>query len=97
MIFLLCLLLLVGCGDESPEIYETECPRVELGEHIGYLSIEGVDRSSFAYWACIDGDCRQEKWGEYPIEVRPMGGNVLRVCCGGGGQRVDSVNVVVLK
>jgi len=97
MRFLLCLLLLVGCGDETPEIYKTECPRVELGEHIGYLSIEGVSKESFAYWACIDGDCTQDKWREYRVEVLPMGEDVLRVCCGGSGHRVDRVNVVVIK
>ena len=99
MKFLLCLILLVGCGDyeEAPEIYETECPRVELGEHIGYLSIEDIDKKSYAYWACVDGDCTQRHMNKYVVEVRPLGDDVLRVCCGGSKQRVDRVNVVVIK
>ena len=99
MRFLLCLLLLVGCADYevAPEIYKTDCPRVELGEHIGYLSIEGIDKKSYAYWACVDGDCKQSHMNKYAVEVRPLGGDVLRVCCGGGEQRVDRVNVVVIK
>ena len=96
MRILLCLLLLVGCGEESPEIYETECPRVELGEHIGYLSIEGIDNKSYAYWACVGRDCTQSHMNKYAVEVRPLGDDVLRVCCG-GKQRVDRVNVVVIK
>jgi len=95
--FLLCLLLLSGCGEDKMEVYNTRCPQVELGEHIGYLSIEGVDKNSFAYWACVKGDCTQEKWRDYPVEVRPMGDDVLRVCCGGSEHRVDRVSVVVIK
>lgn len=87
----------MGCEEESMDVYKTECPEVELGEHIGYLSIEGVDEGSFAYWACVGGDCTQEKWRGYPVDVRSVGGDVLRVCCGGSGHRVDRVNVVVLK
>ena len=96
-LLLVLLFLLVGCVDEAPEIYKTECPRVELGEHIGYLSIEGIDKKSYAYWACVDGDCTQSHMNKYAVEVRPLGEDVLRVCCGGAKQRVDLVNVVVIK
>ena len=93
------LFLLLGCDDYevASEIYKTECPRVELGEHIGYLSIEGIDKKSYAYWACVDGDCTQSHMNKYAVEVRPLGEDVLRVCCGGAKQRVDRVNVVVIK
>ena len=87
----------MGCGEVSREIYKTDCPRVELGEHIGYLSIEGIDNKSYAYWACVGEDCVQSRMKKYAVEVRPLGDDVLRVCCGGGKQRVDRVNVVVIK
>lgn len=92
--------MFVGCCEQpSNKVYQTDCPEVEFGEHIGYLSIEGVDESSYAYWACSDGGggCTQDRMRREIIEVLPMGGDVLRVCCGSLGQRVDRVNVVVIK
>ena len=103
MIFLLCLLLLVGCGDYfvsdgvAPEIYNTKCPQVELGEHIGYLSIEGIDNKSYAYWACVGQDCTQRHMNKYAVEVRPLGDDVSRERCGCVEQRAYRVNEVVSK
>ena len=43
------------------------------------------------------GIAHKKKWSDYPVEVRPIGDDVLRVCCGGSEHRVDRVNVVVIK
>ncbi len=97
MRYLLLVALLLGCGGEDqPEIYETKCPEVELGEHIGYLSIEGVDGGSIAYWACVGDDCSGEYSKEYGVYTKSMGEDVVRICCGVRGRRVDRVNVVMM-
>lgn len=98
MRYLLLVALFMGCGGEDqPEIYETKCPEVELGEHIGYLSIEGVDGGSFAYWACVGDDCSGEHSKEYGVYTKSMGEDVVRICCGVRGRRVDRVNVVMVR
>jgi hypothetical protein len=94
----LLLFLLLGCGEDKPaKVYDTSCPSVELEHHIGYLSIEGVDDNSYVYWGCVGGDCTSEGTSGYAVSVRSMGGDVLRVSCGFFGNRVDRVNVVVIK
>jgi len=98
MRLLLLLVLLLGCGEDKPaKVYKTNCPEVELGQYIGYLSIEGVDKKSYVYWGCVDEDCRREATSDYEVSVMSMGDDVLRVCCGGVEHRVDRVNVVVIK
>jgi len=94
--YLLFLILLASCGEKEAQVYKTDCSEIELGEHIGYLSIEGIDTQSYVYWGCVAGDCSSSKTEEYNISVRSLGGDVLRVCCGSEGERVDRVNVVVL-
>jgi hypothetical protein len=92
------MFFLLGCGEDNPaKVYETDCPGVELEQHIGYLSIEGVDDKSYVYWGCVGGDCTSEGTSAYDVSVISMGGDVLRVSCGGFGHRVDRVNVVIIK
>lgn len=95
-LFLVLLFLVVGCG-ESPEIYSTTCPVRDDVEHFGFISIDGVDKSGYGYWACMGNDCSSVYTFKYGVRVEPMGDDTLKVCCGGGLSRVDKVNVVVLK
>lgn len=97
MRYLLLVVLLMGCGEEKMEVYQTSCPDVELGEHIGYLSIEGVDQEKIGYWACVGSKCSGLYVQEYGVRVDPMGEDTLKVCCGGRSGRVDKVNVVIIK
>ena len=94
---LLVLFLLLGCGEEKAEVYQTICPEIELGEHIGYLSIEGVDQEKIGYWGCVGSSCSGTYVKEYGARVDPMGEDTLKVCCGGRFGRVDKVNVVIIK
>ena len=91
------VLFLLGSGEDDPVVYVTDCPVVEIGEHIGYLSIEGVDKKPYVYWGCVDEDCRRDATSDYGVSVRSMGGDILRVSCGVVNHRVDKVNVVVFK
>ncbi len=93
----LVLLLLLGCGEEPVDVYTTSCPEVELGEHIGYLSIEGVNDEIFGYWGCVGEDCSGVYVNQYGVRVDTMGEDVLKVCCGVSDSRVDEVKVVVIK
>ena len=94
---LVLFLFALGCVEEHGEVYETKCPEVELGEHIGYLSIEGIDQEKIGYWGCIGESCSGTYVKEYGIRVSPMGDDTLKVCCGGRFGRVDQVNVVIIK
>ena len=91
------LLFLIGCSEEQIEVYETRCPEIELGEHIGYLSIEGVDKEKIGYWGCVNSSCSGDYIKEYGVRVDPMGNDTLKVCCGTRTDRVDKVNVVIIK
>ena len=96
MKLLLVLLFLVGCG-ESPEVYSTNCPVKDEIEHFGFISIEGVDKKGYGYWACIEDNCSSSYNFKYGVRVEPMGDDTLKICCGFSEQRVDKVNVVILK
>ena len=93
------IVLLCGCGEEELEVYRTSCPEVELGEYIGYLSIEGVDQEDIAYWGCVGSSCSGDYVKRYGVRVdRKMEKDTLKVCCGSSSfGRVDQVNVVVIK
>lgn len=93
----LVLFLLLGCGEEPVDVYTTSCPEVQLGEHIGYLSIDGVNDEKIGYWGCVGEDCSGAYVNQYGVRVDAMSGDVLKVCCGARGNRVDRVNVVVIK
>ena len=88
---------MLGCVEEHPEVYDTNCPEVELGEHIGYLSIEGVDQEKIGYWGCVGSNCSGSYVKSYGIRVDSMGDDTLKVCCGRGRGRVDKVKVVIIK
>ncbi len=94
---LVLLSLFLGCGEQAIEVYSTDCPRLELEESVGYLSIEGVDSRGFAYWACVGEDCSGEYTRPYGVHVSKIGDNTLRVCCGAQSNRVDLVNIVIIK
>ena len=94
---LVLLSLFLGCGEQAVGIYSTDCPRLELKESVGYLSIEGVDSRGFAYWACVGEDCSGEYTRPYGISVSQIGDNTLRVCCGSKSSRVDLVKIVIIK
>ena len=95
-LLLVFLFFIVGCGDEN-EVYSTNCPVKDDLEHFGYISIEGVDKNGYGYWACVGEDCSSLYTDKYGVRVQSMGDDVLKVCCGRNLKRVDKVNVVVLK
>ena len=94
---LVLLSLLLGCGEQAVEVYSTDCPRVELEESVGYLSIEGVDGRGYAYWGCVEDDCSGDYTKPYGVSVSQVGDNTLRVCCGSKSSRVDLVKIVIIK
>ena len=87
----------MGCGEADPKVYKTDCPQLELEQHVGYLSIEDIEGKSYVYWGCVGEDCGLDTTSVYDISVSPMGEDILRVSCGVMKQRVDRVNVVIIK
>ena len=94
---LVLLFFILGCGEDPVDVYTTHCPEVELGEHIGYLSIEGINEERIGYWGCVGNNCSGEYVNQYGVRIDAMDDDVLKVCCGARGNRVDKVNVVVIK
>ena len=87
------ILLLSACG-ENANIYETSCPLLEKNEWLGFIETESTIKN-YAYWACVNDNCGD--LSNYNIRVEKKSPRLLKVCCGGVDNRVDSIKIVEIK